>query len=68
MHLEVKRNLPPSLCGEGFTGKDTAAFLRGRTHNSFPLWEEFVWKDSYAFKVEESLTPYSYIGKDLWGR
>ena len=35
--------------------------LRGRNYNSFPLWEEFVWKDScrggeedsFAFKVEE---------------
>ena len=37
-----------------------AVHLSGRNLNYFPLWEDFVWKDSCAFNTEESLTPYSY--------
>ena len=38
MHLEVKTNfITPSPCGEGFTGR-IAVYLRGRNHNSFPLY------------------------------
>ena len=45
-----------------------AVHLSERNLNYFPLWEDFVWKDSCAFNSEESLTPYlTHIGKEVGG-
>ena len=45
IHSEVKRNflLLPHV-GRILQGRITVHLI-GRNLNSFPLWEEFVWKD-----------------------
>ena len=46
IHLEVKRNFYSfPMWGRILQGR-IAVHLSGRNLNSFPLWEEFVWKDS----------------------
>ena len=51
--------------GKDLQGRIAVHLSERNLSNYFPLWEDFVWKDSCAFNTEESLTP--YIGKEVGG-